>query len=87
MVYRKRPDDKIHASGRPATDVMCGIRVEGPQTTEDWRDVTCMSCLCEIVDVIQARVARAMDGPWSGSGRRTRPNQGRKDNQMEDDGE
>lgn len=77
MAAKKRVDIRIHAWGEPVTGALCGVRVVNAATAV-WGQVTCVPCLCEIMEACKKKVERLMDAKWSGSGKLSRAGQGRK---------
>jgi len=63
MPLRRRPNEKI-CSALSDGSPLCKIRKPGKKPSHNWREVTCMSCLCDMVDWIQRRIEKVMDAPY-----------------------
>lgn len=78
MAARSTAKEKVHGLARTGGAAFCGARRRAPTATDDRDLIDCVPCLCAIMEQCRVQIERLMDGPWSGTGKKTNQGQGRK---------
>lgn len=78
MASKKRPDVAMHAAMTESGDIVFCKARSHESSTQRWQDVTCIPCICEIMEACKKKIERLMEAKWSGSGKRGCANMGKR---------